>query len=95
MKIKIKSVFEQISEKVFQMKTLNEAKRFVLDFIEGKEINEIDKKNIIREINNAPSLYKFQNYICNALLKYEGMGMNQFHKTAREAAHDEANNIVA
>jgi hypothetical protein len=43
----------------------------------------------LQEVNNAKSLVKFQTYICNSLLKYEGMGMNQINKTAKEAAADE------
>ena len=36
MKYQIKSIFEQISEKVFVIRDLNEAKKFVTEFVEGK-----------------------------------------------------------
>lgn len=91
MKIEIKSILEQISKEVFKMKNLDDAKKFVTEFIESKEINEKDKKSILHEVQNAKTLVKFQQYICNALLKYEGLGANQLHKTAREAAHDDNN----
>ena len=86
----LKSIFEQISEQVFQMKNLEQAKEFVIKFVEGKDINEKDKLSILNEVKNVPSLVRFQTYLCNSLLKYEGMGINQINKTSREAAHDEA-----
>ena len=82
MKHQIKSIFEQISEQVFTMTSLEQAKQFVTKFVSDKNINEKDKANILREVNNTKSLFKFQNYICNSLLKYEGMGMNNFSKAA-------------
>jgi hypothetical protein len=82
MKHQIKSIFEQISEQVFTMTSLEQAKQFVTKFVSDKNINEKDKTNILREVNNTKSLFKFQNYICNSLLKYEGMGMNNFSKAA-------------
>lgn len=88
MKIQIKSIFEQISEKVFTMTNLNDVKKFVTEFVESKNINDKDKKSILTEVNNAKSLSRFQGYICNSLLKYEGMGMNNFSKTARQAASE-------
>jgi hypothetical protein len=90
MKHPIKSIFEQISERVFIMKDLNEAKRFVTEFINERKINDRDKQNILREVNNAKTLARFQTYICNSLLKYEGMGVNQMSKTAKQAAAETA-----
>jgi hypothetical protein len=90
MKVQIKSIFEQISEKVFTMSNVNEAKNFIIDFVETKQINEVDKKSILKAVNDSKTLTKLQTYICNSLLKYEGMGMNQINKTAKEAAANEA-----
>lgn len=75
--MKIKSVFEQISEEVFKMKNLEEAKTFVIVFIKSKKINEKNKQTILLELNCSKNLIDFQKYICNSLLKYEGMGMNK------------------
>ena len=75
-KPQIKSIFEQISQQVFQMNNLEEVKTFVIDFVSKKHINEVDKQNIINQVNNTTSVVKFQKYICNSLLKYEGMGVN-------------------
>jgi hypothetical protein len=89
-KVQIKSIFEQIAAQIFLMTNLGEAKRFVISFVNSKDINEQDKINILREVNNTQSLVRFQTYICNSLLKYEGMGMNQINKTAKEAATETA-----
>lgn len=86
--IAIKSIFEQISSQVFTMKNLNEAKQFTIDFVENKNINETDKASILKAVNEAKTLVAFQRYICNSLLKYEGLGTNQLNKTAREAASE-------
>jgi hypothetical protein len=87
-KFEIKSIFEQISEQVFKMTDLNEAKQFVIIFVKEKKINEVDKNKILFEVNNAKTMVKFQTYICNALLRYESLGMNQLQKTSREAASE-------
>lgn len=86
--INIKSIFEQISAQVFTMRNLNEAKQFTIEFVESKQINETDKVAILKAVNEAKTLVAFQKYICNSLLKYEGLGMNQINKTAREAASE-------
>lgn len=82
----LKSIFAQISEEVFKMKNLDEAKNFITEFVKDKGINEKDKTAILKEVNSSKNLIRFQTYICNSLLKYEGMGMNNFNKTAKEAA---------
>lgn len=75
--MKIKSIFEQISEKVFAMRNLGEAQKFIVDFVNEKKINEKDKQSIITNTLNAKSIQRLQTYLCNSLLKYEGMGVNQ------------------
>jgi hypothetical protein len=80
--MKIKSIFEQISERVFTMRSLGEAQKFVIDFVNEKKINDKDKQSIILNTMNAKSLQRLQSYLCNSLLKYEGMGVNQMNKTA-------------
>jgi len=78
--MQIKSIFEQISSQVFSMTNLNQAKSYVTEFVSNKGIKEEDKKSILTAVNEAKSLTRFQSYICNSLLKYEGMGMNQLEK---------------
>jgi hypothetical protein len=86
MKFPIKSIFEQISSQVFLMKNLVEAQNFIIDFVRSKDINEKDKNAIIVQTVQAKSLTRLQTYICNSLLKYEGMGMSQLDKTPKEPA---------
>lgn len=73
----IKSIFEQISEQVFTMNNMVEAKQFIAEFVNSKKINDVDKTNIINNVNACRNIIKIQSYICNSLLKYEGMGMNK------------------
>ena len=35
---------------------------------------------MINEIQKFTTLYQVQKYICNALLKFEGLGMSQLNK---------------
>jgi len=80
MKVQIKSIFEQISEQVFVMTNVNEAKAFITDFVNTKDINEHDKIQILNNIQPIKNIIKLQTYICNSLLKYEGMGVNKPEK---------------
>jgi hypothetical protein len=76
MKVQIKSIFEQISEQIFVMTNVNEAKAFITDFVNNKDINEHDKIQILNNIQPIKNIIKLQTYICNSLLKYEGMGVS-------------------
>lgn len=84
----LKSVLEQISETVFKLKDLSEAKLYIRSFISSKQINETDKLLIIKNTNESKSITALQRYICMSLLKYEGLGMNNFNKTSRQAASE-------
>jgi hypothetical protein len=75
-KFQIKSIFEQIATQVFDMKDPIKAKQYIIEFVNEKDINEIDKKIIIQNVNECKHIYKIQNYICNSLLKYEGLSTN-------------------
>ena len=76
----IKSIFEQISSQVFAMTNLGQAKAYVTEFVNSKGINEDDKRSILAAVNEAKTLTRFQTYICNALLKYEGHSMNKVNR---------------
>ena len=88
MKTQIKSIFEQISTKVFEMTNVNEAKTYITEFVSGRDINGDDKNKILRDISNISSIIKLQTYVCNSLLKYEGMGVDTMNKTAKQAASE-------
>jgi hypothetical protein len=75
-KIQIKSVFEQIASNVFRMNNVNQMKTFVTEFVNSKEIKDTDKQLIINNVNNCSNVIQIQRYICNSLLKYEGMSVN-------------------
>ena len=74
-KVQIKSIFEQIAEKVFVMNNINEIKSFVKSFVEGKNINNVDKNIILMNVDKCKNVTMVQRYICNSLLKYEGMSV--------------------
>jgi hypothetical protein len=73
----IKSVLEAISTAVFTTKwnSLEEAKQYVINAMEGKSINLNDYLAINKAVKEAPTMVKLQQYLCNSLLKYEGMGV--------------------
>jgi hypothetical protein len=75
-KFEIKSVFEQIATQVFTMKDATQAKAFIIDFVTSKGIKDADKQNIINIVNECRNIARIQAYICNSLLKYEGMSVN-------------------
>jgi len=75
-KVQIKSIFEQIAEKVFVMNNVSDIKSFVKSFIEEKSINNIDKNIILTNVDKCKNTQAVQRYICNSLLKYEGMSVS-------------------
>jgi len=76
MKHPIKSIFEQIAEQVFKMTDINKAKQFITEFVESKGIKPEDKQTILTNVSGCKNIIKLQTYICNSLLKYEGMSVN-------------------
>ena len=85
-KVQIKSIFEQISEIVFNTADLTIARQQTIEFVQSKNINDKDKQSILKAINECKTIQRFQMYIANALLKYEGLGMDRMvneHKPHR------------
>ena len=74
-KVKIKSVFEQIASEVFQMNNPQQAKDFIVSFISDTQIKDTDKNVILNNVNKLKRINDIQRYICNSLLKYEGMSV--------------------
>ena len=75
MKIKIKSVLEEVAPQVFQIRDLNEAKGVILSFIETKNIKDTDKKIIVGNVSQFKNISVVHRNIANSLLKYEGLGI--------------------
>ena len=85
-KVQIRSIFEQISEIVFNTADLTIARQSTIEFVQSKNINDKDKQSIMKAINECTTIQRFQMYIANALLKYEGLGMDRMvneHKPHR------------
>ena len=74
-KFKIESILVEVSTQVFNCTNLNEGKNIIISLLERKNINEVDKKIILHTLSNIKSLSKLQSYVCNSLLKYEGLGV--------------------
>lgn len=77
MKIKIKSVLEEIAPQVFQVKDLNEAKNIIINHINSKGIKDEDKKVITINVSQLNNINAVHRYMANSLLKYEGLGIKQ------------------
>jgi hypothetical protein len=75
MKIKIKSVLEEVAPQVFQIRDLSEAKGVILSFIETKNIKDTDKKIIVGNVSQLKNINAIHRYMANSLLKYEGLGI--------------------
>ena len=69
------STLDKIATQVFEAKTLDEAKKLCLDYLQESKIKESDRLKMISEIEAMKHLHKVQLYIANALLKYEGLGV--------------------
>jgi hypothetical protein len=76
-KVQIKSIFEQISEIVFNTADLTLARQLTVEFVSSKNINDKDKQSILKAIDECKTIQRFQFYIANALLKYEGLGADR------------------
>ena len=74
-KVNIRSVFEQIATEVFQMNNAEQAKEYITEFIANTQINEVDKNVICSNVKDLKRISSIHQYICNSLLKYEGLGV--------------------
>ena len=72
----IQSTLTKIAEQVFTAKSCDEAKKIALDYLSESKINEEDRVKMIAEIEQKKDLVKLQIYIANALLKFEGLSLN-------------------
>jgi hypothetical protein len=75
-----KSVLEQIINDVYKMTDVNEAKKFIENFLEEKKIDNVTKSQMLQNISEIKSMLKLQFYITNSLLRFEGMSVNKYDK---------------
>jgi len=74
--MKIESTLTNIAEQVFTATSVQQAKQIALEFLDKSKIKEEDRKKMINEIETKTDLVKLQIYIANALLKFEGLSLN-------------------
>jgi len=74
--MKLESTLTKIAEQVFGATSVEQAKTIALEFLSESKINEVDRKKMIAEIETKKDLVKLQIYIANALLKFEGLSLN-------------------
>ena len=82
--VQIKSIFEQISEVVFNTADLTIARQSTIEFVSSKNINPKDKQSILKAVNECTNIHQFQRYIANAILKYEGLGADRMAKEYKQ-----------
>lgn len=68
------STLTQIAQQVFTASSLTQAKQMIQNHIGETRIKDADKNAILTNVNNIKSLTKLQSYLCNSLLKFEGLG---------------------
>lgn len=76
MKAEIRSGLEKVIQQAWAEKNLDLAKKMVVDFLQESKIKDEDKKKMIYVIQTEiKNKYKFDYYLTNALLKFEGMSI--------------------
>lgn len=87
---KIKSILENICQEVWQESDLNKAKTIVINFIESRNIKDIDKKRMKQTVDVIVSKRKLDQYIANSLLQFEGMSVvKAFATKSKDDSHIE------
>jgi hypothetical protein len=78
MAIQINSILTQVSEITSKCDHSNfsSTKDEIINFINNSKIKQIDKDTLLNKIKTINNVINLQQYIYNALLKYEGLGVN-------------------
>ena len=74
-RFKIKSTLENICSSIWANPNVHEGKTILKEYIESKNINEIDKKIMLQNLELIKSKPKLDLYVANSLLKFEGLGV--------------------
>lgn len=75
-----KSVLTGISEQVFTAPTLSEAKEIMFARLASTNINPEQKKIMMDNVYSITTLPELQKYLCNSILRFEGMSVNRYKK---------------
>lgn len=79
-KVQIHSVLAEIASDVFVMRNLSDAQTFIIAFLDKKQIDCVMKKTIVAQVVGCKNIVMLQKYICNSLLRYEGLSVNAYDK---------------
>ena len=74
--MKIISTLAQIAEEVFKTTDVEQAKSLFTEHISQTKIKTEDKNKMIVEMAKLNNITAVHRYVANALLKYEGMGLD-------------------
>lgn len=75
-----KSVLTGISEQVFTASTLSEAKEIMFARLASTNVNPEQKKIMMDNVYSIDTLANLQKYLCNSILRFEGMSVNRYKK---------------
>jgi hypothetical protein len=85
--MKYESTLSAIAEQIFNAKTCTCAKEIFVNYVNSTRVK--DKVKMITEVNKMTTLYQIQKYTANALLKFEGLGLNQLNHTSSTTESNE------
>tara|TARA_R110001606_G_scaffold398035_1_gene576127 strand:- start:2417 stop:2644 length:228 start_codon:yes stop_codon:yes gene_type:complete len=73
--VKIKSILEDIAPQVFRVTNIKVGKELVMKHVNERAIKGMDKDIMLRNVSQIKTTEALHRYICNSLLKYEGMSV--------------------
>ena len=74
MKYHFPSKLVEITDAIFTATDFLSAQSLFINFVDGTKVKDKDK--MISEVKNMKTLFQLQRYVANALLKFEGLGVN-------------------
>jgi len=73
-----KSKLNECLTQVYQAKDVNEAKNYILDTLNGSEINPHMKKHMINVVGSLDTLVGVQTYATNSMFRFEGLSVTKY-----------------
>jgi hypothetical protein len=77
MKRKLTSQLEKIATEVFSTPTLTEAKNIIITFLETHP-KIAQKELMMKQLQTIPTKQALDKFICNSLLRFEGLSTNSY-----------------